>query len=189
MKSLYACMIAVVAAAAPGAALAQRQPTTAQLPTYSYFGVATSVVVPDRGSTYLGGVNRASSGRNEFGAPLSPFGNRSIGSERSAASMRVSVYVHDFQAMEEAILRQAAASTLQPRWPVAGWSGGETQPAVPAQAASVPGSVADIRRERARQQLSREEEAADFFARGRAAGREAQPGKIYYQMAARAAAI
>ena len=63
-----------------------QQGTAVQLPTFSYFTTNTTVSVPDRGSVYLGGVNRAASGRNEFGAPLLPFRNRSFGTERSATS-------------------------------------------------------------------------------------------------------
>lgn len=189
MKALYAFLIGIVAAVIPGVVVAQQQPTTVQLPTYSYFSVGTTVSVPDRGSTYLGGVNRASSGMNEFGVPLMPFRNRSIGSERSASNMRVSAYIHDFEAMEEAILRQAVGATLQPRWPVAAQSRWETQPGDAWQPVSVASSVAEIQRERARERLSREEEAADFFARGRAAEEAGKPkvAKIYYQMAARRA--
>lgn len=193
MKPLFASLLGMAAVAIPARAVAQQQPTTVQLPTFSYFSVGTSVSVPDRGSAYLGGVTRASSGRNEFGVPLMPFSNRSIGSERSVSSARVSVYLHDFEAMEEAILRQAAASTLQPRRPVAPQSRWEAAPSDAWQPASRPGSVArslaDIQRERAREQLSREQEAADFFARGRAAEEAGKPNvaRIYYQMAARRA--
>ena len=36
--------------------------TTVQLPTYSFFSVGTTVSVPDRGSVYMGGVNRSAMG-------------------------------------------------------------------------------------------------------------------------------
>ncbi len=187
MKRLCLCVLGVLLFAAPDAVTAQQLPSTVQLPTYSFFGVGTSVSVPDRGSAYLGGVTRASSGVSEFGVPLTPFRNRSFGSERSVANMSVSVYIHDFEAMEETILRQAAGATLQPRWPVAAdvvrWD------SRPDGAPSPAGSVADIRRHRAQEQLAREEEAVSFFERGRTAEEagKANVAKIYYQMAARRA--
>jgi hypothetical protein len=80
-----------------------------QLPTYRTFGANTSVVVPDRGSVYLGGVARARSASSEFGVPLTPFRNRSLGSDLSVARSSVSVTIHDFAAMEEDLQRQALA--------------------------------------------------------------------------------
>ena len=102
------------------------QAQAVQLPTYSMFSTNTTVSVPDRGSAHLGGVNRYSAERREYGVPglpFRPFQNRSIGRSASAVNSRVSVYVHDFEAMDLAILaesstalpytsRQAAASSL-----------------------------------------------------------------------------
>jgi len=158
-----------------------------QLPTYSFFSVGTSVSVPDRGSAYLGGVNRASTGSSEFGIPLRPFGNRSYGSQRSASNMSVSAFIHDFDALEESLLGQSASGfALQPRGRTAAPSRLEPRPGFAPQPAS---SVSDLRRELAREQLTRDEEAASFFERGRAAEEagKANVAKIYYQMAARRA--
>jgi len=95
---------------AAGTAVAQQRPaTTVQLPTFSYFSVGTTVSVPDRGSVYMGGIGRASTGRNEFRTPMlpfRPFKNTAIGQERSASQMHVTAYIHDFEAMEEALLGQ-----------------------------------------------------------------------------------
>ena len=192
-------------------AVAQQPGTTVQLPTFSFFSVGTTVSVPDRGSVTMGGVNRASSGRNEFGTPLlpfRPFKNTAIGTERSASSVRATAYIHDFDAMEEALLGQPSAygssaawgpavrpsrsqiaafgNTLQPRnasggtsWQVAGTSG-----------AALPQlSVADATAERAAQQAARGDKAAGYFARGQQAEADgkANVAKIYYQMAARRA--
>jgi hypothetical protein len=94
-----------------------------QLPTLSSFRTNTTVSVPDRGSVYTGGINRAADGRNEFGTPLLPLRNRSIGSQRSASSVWTSVYIHDFEAMDEALLSQARGSAFSPlAWPVANGS-------------------------------------------------------------------
>ncbi len=92
--------------------------TTIQLPSFGYTTVATTVSVPDRGSVQLGGINRYRGGRSQHGAPMAgrlpflgrPFNNVAIGSEREALNMGVSVYIHDFQAMEESLMAQAAAN-------------------------------------------------------------------------------
>jgi general secretion pathway protein D len=47
-----------------------RSGTTVQLPTFSFFTVATTVSVPDGGTVLLGGIKRLSEGRNEFGVPI-----------------------------------------------------------------------------------------------------------------------
>lgn len=82
---------------------------TLQQPVTSRSGVATSVSVPDRGSTLLGGVSSRAAGSNSygFGRPQSSFG-----SETTAGSQRVSVFIHDLRAMDEAILESAAESEL-----------------------------------------------------------------------------
>lgn len=82
-----------------------------QLPTFSYFSVATTVSVPDRGSALLGGVNRAYEGRSDFGVPLlgglphvgRGFHNASVGRQVGAGAIRLSTQVHDFGAMEQSL--------------------------------------------------------------------------------------
>ena len=86
----------------------QARAQTVQLPTFNSTGVSTTVMVPDRGQTFLGGINSARSSSNEFGTPLLPFRNRSIGSERSAVNFWTRVWIHDFEAMDEMLLGQAA---------------------------------------------------------------------------------
>src|SRR5208337_775570 len=78
-----------------------------QLPTFSFATVGTTVMVPDQGSAFLGGIDRSSAGRNEFGVPgitLPGFQNRSIGQTQSATSFRVTATIHDFDAMDQALL-------------------------------------------------------------------------------------
>ena len=58
----------------------------------------------------MGGIKRSSSGRTESGAPLLPFKNRSIGNQTSATSFSTHVYIHDFEAMDEAALNAGAAA-------------------------------------------------------------------------------
>lgn len=88
----------------PSVAQAQR----VQLPEFSYFGTSTSVLVPDRGSAYMGGIGRSASGQTTSGAPLIPWANRGIGRSAGAGSTSVSAWIHDFQAMDEAVLAEAA---------------------------------------------------------------------------------
>ncbi len=180
-----------------------------QLPTLSSFQTRTTVSVPDRGSVYTGGINRASSGRNEFGTPLLPLRNRSIGSERSASSVWTSVYIHDFEAMDEALLSQARGSRY--RAPVhrslgassvvaAGSrtvSGGSEAARTTWQPASAPRptsgplakSVAQLKAERAGEQQARVAEAQRLFERGKSAEAKGKPNvaRIYYQQASRRA--
>lgn len=191
--------LAIAALVCAAAAPALGQPATSvQLPTFSHFGVGTTVSVPDRGAAYLGGVNRAAGDLRQFGAPLLPFGNRSMGASRGASGMSVSVWVHDFEAMDEALLRQGKGDAalfrhekeLRPLFPPArrpdAWEQALARPA-PAEH-SVP-SVEDLQRQRLAAQETRAAEAADFFARAEKAESEgkANVAKIYYQMAARRA--
>ncbi|MGY8769624.1 MAG: hypothetical protein ACKVH8_14500 [Pirellulales bacterium] len=77
---------------------------TVQLPTFRQFGVSTSVLVPTRGSTYLGGIGRNGEYSNSRrGLPFLP-GNRGISKSTSHAGMRASAYVHDFDAIDKALL-------------------------------------------------------------------------------------
>lgn len=175
--------------AACGAAMAQG--TAVQLPTYSYFSTNSTVVVPDRGSAYLGGVSRARSGANQFGTPLLPFRNRAVGADASASSSSVLVTIHDFDWMDQFLLSQPTASypnglrtggadVVQSR---PGPSGARKDVHVGHPAAS----VAELRAQRLREEESRQQEAADLFQRGRtaeAAGK-ANVARIYCQMAAR----
>ncbi len=192
---------------AAGSALAQRPGTTVQLPTFSSFSVGTTVSVPDRGSVYLGGIKRASTGRNEFRVPLlpfRPFRNTGIGRELSASSVHVTATIHDFEAMDEFLLSQptayarslrsppvgaaaAWAKTLRRRDPAYGTSWKVSGAAEPRGASAM--SVAEARAQRLRQQDLRAAEAVEFFERGRNAEMAGKSGaaKVYYQMAARRA--
>jgi hypothetical protein len=97
-------------------ALAQQPGSAVQLPTFSNFSVGTTVSVPDRGSAYMGGINRSASGSSSFRSPLlpfRPFKNSAIGSQHSAMGVHVSAWIHDFEAMDEYLLSQPPRS-LQP---------------------------------------------------------------------------
>lgn len=186
-----------------GSAPAQQEATTVQLPTFSNFSVNTTVTVPDRGSAYLGGINRAASGRNEFGVPLlpfRPFRNVGIGRELSASNMWVTATIHDLDAMDRYLRGLPTAGRLpplgrpqvaamnktpRPRQPGHGVSWRVSAPAGAGRAPTM--SVAQAQRQR--QQQTRAREAADFFQRGRKAETAGKTGvaKIYYQMGARRA--
>lgn len=175
-----------------GAEVALAQSTTVQLPTYRTFGVRTAVTVPDRGSVYLGGINRAYSGRNEFGTPLLPFRNRSFGTQRSASGVSVSVYIHDFEELERELLSRAGGS--DPKLTTLRAPDGTTRavvrsdPGAADRAAPLP-SIEEIRRQRLADQDARQAEAEDFFERGQtaeAAGKT-NVARMYYQMAAKRA--
>lgn len=85
--------------------------TTVQLPSFSFFSVATTVSVPDGGTVLLGGVKRLSEGRNEFGVPILskiPYLNRlfknvGIGRETQSLMMMVTPRII-IQEEEEALL-------------------------------------------------------------------------------------
>ncbi len=100
---------ALLAGLAGGSAFGQLPGSAVQLPTFSQFSVGTTVSVPDRGSAFMGGINRSASGRNSFRSPLlpfRPFKNTAIGSEQSAMGVHVSAWIHDFEAMDEYLLSQ-----------------------------------------------------------------------------------
>lgn len=81
------------------------QDLAVQQPVVRQFGVGTSVSVPDRGRAYLGGVRKGAMGTNRYGGPFRSGTNSGL--EHSNSSMSVSVYIHDFEAMDEALLNAA----------------------------------------------------------------------------------
>lgn len=190
MNRLLMLAAGVVVCATAAQALGQ-QATSVQLPTFSYFGIGTSVSVPDRGSAYLGGVNRAQGDLRQFGAPLLPFGNRSMGSSRSASGMSVTAWIHDFEAMDEALLGQSSyyQGYLQARQAPAGaWDHRVAGSAGSSSATAAP-SVEDIRQQRLAAQETRASEALTFFERAKKAEAEGKPNvaRIYYEMVTRRA--
>lgn len=86
--------------------------TTVQLPTFRVFSVNTTVSVPDRGSVYLGGVNRTAEGSTRRGVPLLPNTNRSFGKETSTSGVRASAYIHDLDEMDRQIRGSVASSSV-----------------------------------------------------------------------------
>jgi len=187
-------------------------PTTVQLPTFSTFSSRSSVLVPDRGSAYLGGISRAASGRNEFGVPMlpfRPFRNRAIGKELSSSNLRVTATIHDFEAMDELLLgggpvpsgRQpmlmqssVLPRTFAPRANAAIPSGhidprigSSWKPATPKPEVSAEERIAQIQAESRGRRTAAAAEATDLFDRGRKAedAGKLNVAKIYYRMAAK----
>lgn len=89
--------------------------TVIQLPTVRNFGMSTTVSVPDRGRTYLGGIDRSYRNSTRRRLPLSPMSTRSLSHGTSSAGVSVSAFVHDFDAMDRAIREQAARTTASTR--------------------------------------------------------------------------
>jgi hypothetical protein len=79
-----------------------------QQPVVATTAVNTTVSVPDRGSALLGGVSSAQSGRAQYG-PLRSGTNTGI--SRQATSISTHVYIHDLQAMDEAILNSGPSES------------------------------------------------------------------------------
>lgn len=82
--------------------------TVVQLPTVQNFGMSTSVLVPDRGRTYAGGVNRSYRSSTRRGTPFFPPSSRGYGGGTTANGVSVSAYIHDFEEMDRTLLEQAA---------------------------------------------------------------------------------
>jgi len=196
--------------------------STVQLPTFSYFGVGTSVLVPDRGRTVLGNISRSSAQIRQFGVPgpiggpwgiAAPgAGQRSFASNSSAQIAGVSVWIHDFAAMEAQLLGQrqpdvGSALSAGPGIATENFRLGQQQ-LVPTRKPSASGlsntrlssqmsiqkhttaeqpvlSVAELRRLRQAEQEAQNQEASEWLQRGENAQQDGKLGlaRIYYQMA------
>lgn len=192
-----------------GKLLAQA-PTTVQLPTIQVFSVNTTVSVPDGGSAYLGGINRAADSSVNRGLPigskipgLGPLaGNRGISSTRSASNMSVHATIIDHQELDAAVLAEAAArrgslsandrqalATQQKADHISRNLARTERPVALETKAGAP-SIEEIRRQNELAAANRDAEAAAYFAKAQVAESEQKPAvaKIYYQMVARRAA-
>lgn len=80
---------------------------TAQLPQFRRFQINGSIMVPDRGSAYMGGVSGSGIGSRQYGAfPGRPFSNRAIGGEFNNATVVTSVEVYSLREMEAQLMGQ-----------------------------------------------------------------------------------
>ncbi len=158
-------------------------PSTVQLPSFSSFGVSTTVSVPDRGPTRVGGVRRSSSGYTAYGPSLGPR-SRSYGRQTSASNVDLRVQVHHLDSMDKQLLGQAEsgkpASRKPPRSAPSGASSAEQAPQ---------GSLADARRQRAAEVEAEEQQALDYIRQAKRASERGKPkvAKVIYEMAERRA--
>ena len=152
---------------------------TVQLPSFSSFGVDTTVVVPDRGAASLGGNSRVATGGTDVnGIPR----QRAIGLSRQTGGQQVMAQIHDPREADAALLNQAAGARaagkdrVVPSVPRAG-----VDPALH--------SVAELERRRAETRLSAQREAHAAFEKGRQAQAAGKPSvaAVYYRTAAKQA--
>jgi hypothetical protein len=162
-----------------------------QLPTFHQFTVSTTVVVPDRGSMVIGGIDRARESQ-VFAGPrwLGPLRSRGFGRELSSTRAGVSATIIDHHEMDEALL--SIGGGREPSSPealllsarIARETGRATPPL---------GSVEEITQARLAREAAatsaRQAEAEQFFQRAITLEQEgkASTARIYYQMALRRA--
>lgn len=181
-------LLAVVVAVFAVPAISSAQ--TVQLPTFTYTTGVTTVLVPDQGEVLMGGIYRASDSRNQFGVPVlghvpvlgRPFNNSSIAQNRGATTLSVKAQIHDFEAMDEAILAEAAARRGGAPLSLAGTnrsSGNLNGNAVH--------SLAAIERQREAQDDEKRFEVANLLAKAQAAEAGGRGGvaRIFYNMVAK----
>jgi hypothetical protein len=117
----------IAAIALLAASQSARAQGVVQQPVVETFGVDTVVSVPDRGSAFLGGVSTARSGYSTYG-PLSL--NRAYGFDYGYTYIDVSVFIHDFEAMDQALLAVPTEASLRSHSNAA--PAADTQPCPPA---------------------------------------------------------
>ncbi len=172
-----------------GDALAQ----AVQLPTFHSFSAGTTVLVPDRGGAYLGGVNRAVSGSVHRGVPLlgktpglGRLGrNSTYGSTMSASGVGITATIIDHRELDAAVLAEAQALRGEGK-AESGETRGESRTIERHKPVA---SVVDLEQQNARQDQESAQEVTALLEKGRQAEAGGKPSvaKIYYQMAARRA--
>ena len=182
MKTNVGWLVAalIICCAAPAAA---QVPSTVQLPSYSTYGVSTSVSVPDRGRAYLGGMGGSSSGSTAYGPVFGP-GSRGYGRQTGAGSVDVRVTIHDFDAMDKLLLGQAAGSSPAARRSLASGRAGQSS------AAQAPrGSLAEARQRHSAEVEAEQQKALNYVRQARRSAARGKPkvAKVLLQMAERRA--
>jgi hypothetical protein len=89
-----------------------------QLPTFEFFGVSTTVMVPDRGGLTAAGVARGRSTSHIRGIPVGPAAN-DLFAAREASGLGVTATVHDLAELDRQILASAPRASA-PRVRLAG---------------------------------------------------------------------
>jgi hypothetical protein len=167
-------------------ALAQA-PAVVQLPSFSTFGVNTSVSVPDRGSIPLAGVGRASTGSTAYG-PSAGRGNRAAGSNLSTSRSSARASIHDTEALDRDTLARAKGSQSGRTANISADPTRRLASARQSSAGEVPsGSVADARRQRATEAAAGQAEAVANWKRAReaAAAGKTSLAAVLYRLAAK----
>jgi hypothetical protein len=174
-----------------------------QLPTFNFFGISTTVSVPDSGGAYLGGVSSSSMSRLERGLPGfgrmpfagRPFGDRAIAGRTVASGVSISATIHDFEAMDEALLEQGRAMAGRPmplsRSPSFDGRGpgspDVSRPGLGRMALDPAGraSVGELRRRQTAAQSVAANEARQDYERGLALSAQGKTGaaRVYFQRA------
>lgn len=149
-------------------------PTTVQLPSFQFFTVSTSVLVPDRGTMSLGGISTAGTSALASG-PFFP--QSASGSTMNSSGMSISVQIHDMAELDAAVLAQTKSIGSSSSSSLAGTKSPASQ------------SVAEAHRQHEQEVAAVDDQARDYYQRGLLAESNAQVGaaKVWYQMASRRA--
>jgi hypothetical protein len=155
-----------------------------QLPSMHTFSISTSVLVPDSGRAYLGGINRSSHWMKSRGPGWGPLGRnvgRAGGMVATGGTITATIIDHselDALVLEEARAIRAEKGIELPREPV-------DRVKAPRDSAAL--SVSAIKRELAAKDAETEEEAQRDFEKALAYDRagEGALARNYYRVAAR----
>jgi len=209
IRVVAAAVVAAVLVYSPTIGRAQRAGAI-QLPTFRFFGMSTTVEVPDGGGASLGGNNSSASGRSERGIPGlggRPFENVATGSANRGGSMGATATIHDMAAMDRRLLGtdDAAASSARPtandlarqklpvmlRHAATERAAAEKTDIASRLTVDAAGgaSIAEIRREQSAEDAAVNAEAARLLDEGKQIAASGKPGvaRVYYQMAWRRA--
>jgi hypothetical protein len=150
--------------------------TVVQLPTFSNFSVSTSVLVPDSGGAYLGGVSRAAAGRYVLRNPFCPLAD-AFGIDRSAGGAQVTATIHDLPGADRLLLAGSDPASPEDQKIARSKESSAAQPAP---------SVAEARRRRAAEEARQAEHFLAMFEKARSAEEEGKGSvaRIYYRIVA-----
>jgi len=160
---------------------APAQAQVVQLPTFQQFSVSTSVMVPDRGSAVIGGVDSAREGVNEFG--FGPFRNRGIGREFSSSRVGVTASILDMREIDEMILGSARGLRAEDI-AMLEKAEGITREVARTQTHGVT-SVSALKQQRLKAEEAKQQEVLTFIERGDAMQKQGKltTAKTFYRMA------
>lgn len=177
-ESLFVVILAIVFLIACGEkTVAQQTGVAVQLPTFSYFSVNTSVLVPDSGAGIAAAMQREAANRIMYG----PWPNVAQGRAASTGGVTVHATVHDRKnepglLLSEDMADREARPAFSKRFDGAGESSAERADL----------SVAEIKARRSEARQAQQAEALRYFERGRTAEANGKFGvaAIYYRQAA-----